>query len=444
MIRSRTYRFGLSHLTLTFGDLVTSDAQVLVSSDDHFISMSGGVSGAIRRAGGTTIALDAAKKVPTTLGSVVMTTAGSLPAQYIFHAITIGPNPDGLADEAVIGQTTRRCMQLLKELQLRSIAFPAIGAGVAGFSYEDVAARMADVIAGELSDHGEAISVTIYLLDRFGEMKEIDFVNFFEEFSSRSPGVSRRMTPAVEQPAALSPSVHELASATEEELLRIRINKLRRFLGELEEARSRIEDQLLTALRAGDASAIETVRSALSQNEEIRFMYRSELRDIGDAGKTQSAPQPSTPLTVFVSSTSRDLQAHRLAVKDAVIKRKFFFRGMEIFGADRLKPAAMIVKEVRQADVYIGIFGVRYGSIDSESGLSMTELEFREAEASERKILLYVMHPDAPVSAGHMESDPESARKLAELKEYLMQKYVVYPFKTVDELAGQVYIDLGK
>ena len=70
-------------MTLEFGDIPKSKAQVLVSSDDSYLTMGGGVSVAILRAGGNAIAIDAAKKVPASLGDVVVTTAGSLPAQYI-------------------------------------------------------------------------------------------------------------------------------------------------------------------------------------------------------------------------------------------------------------------------------------------------------------------------------------------------------------------------
>ena len=51
---SRTYAVGTSTLTLTFQDLATSTAEVLVSSDDGDITMGGGVSAAILRAGGET------------------------------------------------------------------------------------------------------------------------------------------------------------------------------------------------------------------------------------------------------------------------------------------------------------------------------------------------------------------------------------------------------
>lgn len=86
----RTYRFGQSSLTLEFGDITSSDAEILVSSDDYMLTMGGGVSAAIRRAGGEAIILDASKKIPAELGDVVVTTAGALPAKHVFHAITIG------------------------------------------------------------------------------------------------------------------------------------------------------------------------------------------------------------------------------------------------------------------------------------------------------------------------------------------------------------------
>jgi hypothetical protein len=62
--RRRRCRFRDSTLTFEFTDITTSEAQVLVSSDDSYLTMGGGVSAAIRRAGGNAIALDAAKKIP--------------------------------------------------------------------------------------------------------------------------------------------------------------------------------------------------------------------------------------------------------------------------------------------------------------------------------------------------------------------------------------------
>ena len=106
----RTYRFGSCSLTLEFGDITSSQADVIVSSDDYMLTMGGGVSAAILRAGGEAVMLDAAKKTPAALGDVIVTTAGNLPAAYVFHVITIGSGERANDAESVIQMATERCL----------------------------------------------------------------------------------------------------------------------------------------------------------------------------------------------------------------------------------------------------------------------------------------------------------------------------------------------
>jgi O-acetyl-ADP-ribose deacetylase (regulator of RNase III) len=189
-----TYQFGKSQLTIEFGDIVNSEAQVLVSSDDRFLTMGGGVSAAIRRAGGDDITLDAAKKIPAQVGDVVVTTAGKLPAHYIFHVITRDQLDSQAAAPEVLYQATRKCMQLLDALGVRSIAFPAFGAGTAGFELDEVAAQMAKVIAPSLQASAESIEVTIYLYDRNGKLNNWDFLPFIRRFDRHVPEFSDHKT----------------------------------------------------------------------------------------------------------------------------------------------------------------------------------------------------------------------------------------------------------
>ena len=71
-MNSRTYEVGRSKITLLFGDITTSKAEALVSSDDYLLSMGGGVSAAIRRVGGARVAADASKMVPARAGDVIV------------------------------------------------------------------------------------------------------------------------------------------------------------------------------------------------------------------------------------------------------------------------------------------------------------------------------------------------------------------------------------
>lgn len=450
MTNKRTYQFGKSSLTLEFGDITTSNAQVLVSSDDYYLSMGGGVSASILAAGGNAIALDAAKKVPAALGDVVVTTAGSLEAQYIFHVITLGSGERTMSPKEIIRQSTRRCVQMLDTLQLSSIAFPAIGAGAAGFEYEDVAVEMANVISEVLPTRDSSVDVTIYLFDRFGRKNELDFIQFFEEFASRVP----RLADKTETKTTVSQKVSSTAiktpddSAMSDDQIRMRrLNNVRKLVGSVEDKRFELEAQLIELIDTEEAEEIKNLRKKLEENQELRLSYLNEMKSLSQKDPPIiDKKAASQNRSVFVSSTYKDLIDHRSRVKDQIMRRDMLFRGMETFGADpnRVTPAAKIVEEVRKADVYLGIFGVRYGYIDEATGLSMTELEFNQAVASEKPMFLYVIRDDADVRVSDIESNPAGKAKLDSLRSRILKDHVVYLFDTADDLARQVFEDLGK
>ena len=278
-MNKRTYKFGTSQLTLEFGDITTSKAQALVSSDDYYLTMGGGVSAAIRKAGGNAIVQDASKKVPAILGDVVVTTAGTLPADYIFHAVTIGPGAEEMSAEAVITQTTQRCLNLLDSLNLNSIAFPAIGAGVAGFSYEDVAIQMAEVIAEHLKNCKRSIEVTIYLFDRFGQMSPMDFVQFFEEFRVRFPQIDSKETKSDYQ---LPPPPHNVPKSgvvppnIEDPVMQRHI--LLKKIVSLGEERDRLEERLARLGSEEKNSKADELRQRLAAVQEERLEYLAKLQ----------------------------------------------------------------------------------------------------------------------------------------------------------------------
>ena len=215
MQKQRTYLIGKSRLSLEFGDITTSKADVLVSSDDAFLSMGGGVSTAILIAAGPQIRADTLKWVPAKLGDVIVSSAGALDAKYVFHAVTLG---DGaLSHEEIINKITHQCLSLLSILRLSSIAFPAIGSGIAGFTLETVASTLAEVIVRELFSSEAPLSVTIYLFDRFGRMKEIDYLQFFEEVAIRTRALNSttptRIDPLVAAESGAGGSVERVREA---------------------------------------------------------------------------------------------------------------------------------------------------------------------------------------------------------------------------------------
>ena len=273
-MNNRTYQFGKSRLTIEFGDITTSNAEAIVSSDDSYISMGGGVSAGILRVGGQEIIIDAAKKVPAKVGDVIVTTAGRLRAQYIFHTITIGPESEDVETSIVLRKAVSRCFDLLDALGLRSIAFPAIGAGAAGFRYEDVAVEMANIAATRLMASEHPLHVTLFLFDRFGLMQPMDFIQFFEEFHARVPKVASHALPS----DAEQDTPHVRTAVPEKPTEPIaRLHKMRLAVNQLTEERSLLEDHLARLAGTGGANEMQRMRERLNEIQDERLGILTEL-----------------------------------------------------------------------------------------------------------------------------------------------------------------------
>jgi O-acetyl-ADP-ribose deacetylase (regulator of RNase III) len=286
----RTYRVGASTLSLVFGDITTSTADVLVSSDDSYLTMGGGVSAAIRRAAGQSILLEVEKNVPAKLGDVVVTSAGSLPAKHVFHAITIGKGEASAGD--IVANAARRSLKLLKALGLSSIAFPTIGAGNAGFSFDHVATNMAEVIVTELRHTSEPLSVTIYLFDRFGRMEPLDYVKFFEEFAAHTRGLTEAPSQRASSPRSAvkrardskrnGPKVEKRTGALSE-------------LAKLDRERQALEERLARYSGVLARPDVTKIDAQLKDIQQKRITLLSAV-----------SPRPSSAVSVFVSYAHED------------------------------------------------------------------------------------------------------------------------------------------
>lgn len=84
-------------------------------------------------------------------------------------------------------------------------------------------------------------------------------------------------------------------------------------------------------------------------------------------------------LQVFVSSTYTDLIDERQAAVEAILDAGHIPAGMELFKAGNESQLKTIYKWIDNSDVYMLILGGRYGSIEQESNMSYTELEYRYA-----------------------------------------------------------------
>lgn len=135
-------------------DLTTLAVDAIVNAANATLRMGGGVAGAIRRAGGPEIEQEAVARGPIRPGEAVLTGAGRLPARHVIHAATMGP--DLRTDLETVQRATRAALELAEAHGLRSIAFPALGTGVGGLPFDQVAQAMLEVIAAHV-DRGTAL-----------------------------------------------------------------------------------------------------------------------------------------------------------------------------------------------------------------------------------------------------------------------------------------------
>ncbi len=139
----------MAKITLYQGDITQLATEAIVNAANNYLWMGAGVAGAIKRVGGVEIEREAVSKGPIPVGEAVATGAGRLKARYVIHAAAMGQ--DLLTDAEKIRAATVNSLKRANELGLKSIAFPALGTGVGGFSYRQAAEVMIEAIRRHLA-----------------------------------------------------------------------------------------------------------------------------------------------------------------------------------------------------------------------------------------------------------------------------------------------------
>ncbi|MGQ4365249.1 O-acetyl-ADP-ribose deacetylase [Streptomyces sp. SAS_272] len=137
----------MTTITLVQGDITRQSVDAVVNAANSSLLGGSGVDGAIHRRGGPEILADCrrlraahyGKGLPT--GQAVATTAGDLDARWVIH--TVGPVYSAAEDRSdLLASCYRESLRVADELGARTVAFPAVSAGVYGWPMDD-AARIA-------------------------------------------------------------------------------------------------------------------------------------------------------------------------------------------------------------------------------------------------------------------------------------------------------------
>ncbi|MCA9505133.1 MAG: macro domain-containing protein [Spirochaetaceae bacterium] len=154
----------MTRIVLCEGDITNEEVDAIVNAANSALVLGSGVAGAIARRGGPAVAEACAAHGPIEVGEAAVTGAGDLAARLVIHAA--GMPPGGQVSEASLRSCLRAALALAEREGCRTVACPAIGAGVGGLSLQ-TCAEISLAEARRVAEEGSALEEIRFVL--FGE-----------------------------------------------------------------------------------------------------------------------------------------------------------------------------------------------------------------------------------------------------------------------------------
>ena len=148
------------------GDLTEMDVDAIVNAANNDLQLGGGVAGAIRRKGGESIQRECDTIGSIPVGGAAITSGGKLNARYVVHAASM--QLGGRTTAHALRASTAHSLRIAAEKGLKTIAFPAVGTGIAGFPLQDCAEIMLREVVEHLKQPTTLETVYFVLFDQAG------------------------------------------------------------------------------------------------------------------------------------------------------------------------------------------------------------------------------------------------------------------------------------
>lgn len=167
VLRDSTFPSGQG-FQIVQGDITQENVDAIVNAANDRLQHGGGVAGIIVRKGGWEIQTESTEWVrergPVSHAEPAYTTAGFLPCKFVIHAV--GPRWGEGDEDNKLSAAVRGSLRLADELELSSIALPAISTGIFSFPKERAAQIIFDSIEQFFEDNPESgvelVRLTLY------------------------------------------------------------------------------------------------------------------------------------------------------------------------------------------------------------------------------------------------------------------------------------------
>lgn len=151
-----------AQIKIVQGDLTEMGVDAIVNAANNDLQLGGGVAGAIRRQGGPAIQQECNEIGSIPVGGAAITSGGALKAKFVIHAASM--QLGGTTSAHALRSSTAHSLRIAAERGLKTIAFPAVGTGIAGFPMRECA----EIMLRECVEH----------LRRGSSVEKISFVLF--------------------------------------------------------------------------------------------------------------------------------------------------------------------------------------------------------------------------------------------------------------------------
>ena len=149
-----------NRVVVTAGDITQQRVDAIVNAANRTLLGGGGVDSAIHRAAGPELLAECRALGGCATGHAKITRGYRLPAKWVIH--TVGPvwHDGNHGEDDLLASCYRSCFALTEKHGIRTIAFPAISAGVYGFPMER-AARIAVRETKDFLEHDRSVEKVI-------------------------------------------------------------------------------------------------------------------------------------------------------------------------------------------------------------------------------------------------------------------------------------------
>ena len=151
-------------IEIVLGDITLQEVDAIVNAANNHLWMGAGSAGAIVRAGGREIEDEAMSQGPIEIGEAIVTGGGDLPANHVIHAAAMGE--DLMTSAEMIRAAMENALRRAEELNLQSVALPALGTGVGGFPLDRAAEIMLSVAREHSGTENSVPLVRFVLFDQ--------------------------------------------------------------------------------------------------------------------------------------------------------------------------------------------------------------------------------------------------------------------------------------